>query len=124
MSRLPVFTILPRWDGIIVLPETTIGRMTAPPEPWSFAIPPNRRKKWRGFSSRNTAVGLRLCPQRPPESTARVAEKPSLYAVPSRTVTTCALILHDVGTKTERKDQVDAFALTGEPSYCRLCITP
>ena len=44
-----------------------------------------------------------------PESTARVAEKPSLYAVPSRTVTTCALILHDVGTKTERKDQVDAF---------------
>lgn len=27
----------------------------------------------------------------------------------SRTVRTCALILHDVGTKTERKDQVDAF---------------
>jgi len=44
-----------------------------------------------------------------PESTARVAEKPSLYVVPGRTVTTCALILHDVGTKTERKDQVDAF---------------
>lgn len=44
-----------------------------------------------------------------PESIARVAEKPALYVVPGRTVTTCALILHDVGTKTERKDQVDAF---------------
>ena len=44
-----------------------------------------------------------------PESISRVAEKPALYAVRRRTVTTCALILHDVGTKTERKDQVDAF---------------
>ena len=44
-----------------------------------------------------------------PMPTARAAEAPRLYAVPSRTVRTCALILHDVGTKTERKDQVDAF---------------
>ncbi len=32
-----------------------------------------------------------------------------LYLVPKRTVTTHALILHDVGTKQERKEQVDAF---------------
>lgn len=45
----------------------------------------------------------------PPASTARVAEMPPLYAVPNRTVRTCALILHDAGTKTERKDRVEAF---------------
>jgi len=45
----------------------------------------------------------------PPESTLGVTETPSLHAVPSRTVTTCALILHDVGTKSERKEQVEAF---------------
>lgn len=44
-----------------------------------------------------------------PESAPLAAEKPSLYAARGRTVRTCALILHDVGTKTERKDQVDAF---------------
>ncbi len=42
-----------------------------------------------------------------PES--MVAEAPSLYALPSRTVTTHALILHDAGTKEERKELVDAF---------------
>lgn len=44
-----------------------------------------------------------------PESVPLAAETSSTYAVRGRTVTTCALILHDVGTKTERKDQVDAF---------------
>ena len=44
-----------------------------------------------------------------PTSTARAAEAPPLYAVPKRTVRSCALILHDVGTKSERKEQVDAF---------------
>lgn len=44
-----------------------------------------------------------------PESVPLAAETSSPYAVRGRTVTTCALILHDVGTKTERKDQVDAF---------------
>ncbi len=44
-----------------------------------------------------------------PSTTARVAESPPLFAVPKRTVTTHALILHDVGTKTERKEQVEAF---------------
>ena len=39
----------------------------------------------------------------------RVADAPRIYALPSRTVRTHALILHDVGTKSERKDQVDAF---------------
>ncbi|MDF1814750.1 MAG: type I restriction endonuclease [Verrucomicrobiales bacterium] len=39
---------------------------------------------------------------------AMVAE-PSLSAVPSRSVTSYALILHDVGTKKERKDKVEAF---------------
>src|SRR5262249_37445094 len=43
------------------------------------------------------------------ESAPRAAEMPSLYAVPNRTVTTSALILHDVGTKSERKDKVKAF---------------
>lgn len=44
-----------------------------------------------------------------PESTPLAAERPSPYTVRGRTVTTCALILHDVGTKSERKGQVDAF---------------
>lgn len=42
-------------------------------------------------------------------SSARAAETPGLYAIPDRTVTTYALILHDVGTKSERKDNVEAF---------------
>lgn len=42
-------------------------------------------------------------------STARVAEAPLLRALPKRTVTTHALILHDSGTKAERKDLVDTF---------------
>jgi type I restriction enzyme R subunit len=37
------------------------------------------------------------------------AEAPPLYALPSRTVTTCALILHDAGTKEERKTLVERF---------------
>ena len=43
------------------------------------------------------------------DADAKVAEEPKLYALPKRTVTTYALILHDVGTKTDRKEQVDAF---------------
>ncbi|NOT95086.1 MAG: type I restriction endonuclease subunit R, partial [Nitrospira sp.] len=58
----------------------------------------------RKYTGRPSALPVAL-----PESTALVAEKPALYVVPGRTVTTCALILHDVGTKTERKDQVEAF---------------
>ena len=37
------------------------------------------------------------------------AEEPPLYAVPKRTVKTYALILHNAGTKDERKNQVEAF---------------
>lgn len=37
------------------------------------------------------------------------AEAPGLFLVPDRTVTTHALILHDVGTKQERKEKVEAF---------------
>ncbi len=37
------------------------------------------------------------------------AETPGLYAVPNRTVTTHALILHDAGTKSGRKDLVESF---------------
>lgn len=40
---------------------------------------------------------------------AKYARKPKQPAVPGRSVTTSALILHDVGTKTERKQQVEAF---------------
>jgi type I restriction enzyme R subunit len=42
-------------------------------------------------------------------SVARAAEMPPLYVLPNRTVTTCALILHDEGSKSDRKDQVEAF---------------
>jgi type I restriction enzyme R subunit len=44
-----------------------------------------------------------------PSTMAMAAEMPELYAVPKRTVTTHALILHDVGTTTTRKEQVEAF---------------
>jgi type I restriction enzyme R subunit len=37
------------------------------------------------------------------------AEEPELRVLPKRTVTTSALILHDVGTKTERKELVESF---------------
>jgi type I restriction enzyme R subunit len=40
---------------------------------------------------------------------AYAAEPPSLYALPDRTVTSCALILHDAGTKEERKILVEKF---------------
>ncbi|MFA5975166.1 MAG: type I restriction endonuclease [Elusimicrobiota bacterium] len=40
---------------------------------------------------------------------ALVADAPRLYVAPSRTVKTCALILHDEGTKDDRKEQVEAF---------------
>ncbi|HBJ85097.1 MAG TPA: restriction endonuclease subunit R [Verrucomicrobiales bacterium] len=40
---------------------------------------------------------------------ATAAETHGLYVVPRRTVATAALILHDVGTKSERKEQVEAF---------------
>jgi type I restriction enzyme R subunit len=43
------------------------------------------------------------------ESNARAAEMPGLYAIPDRTVTTYALILYDVGTKSERKERVEDF---------------
>lgn len=41
--------------------------------------------------------------------TAMAAEPTKLYALPKRTVTTHALILHDAGTKGDRKDLVDTF---------------
>ena len=41
--------------------------------------------------------------------TARAAEPAVPYVVSKRTVTTHALILHDAGTKSERKDLVDTF---------------
>ena len=45
-----------------------------------------------------------------PAATALAAEPlPSFYALPKRTVRTHALILHDAGTKSDRKDLVDAF---------------
>lgn len=37
------------------------------------------------------------------------AESISVYALPKRTVRTCALILHDAGTKSERKELVEDF---------------
>jgi len=40
---------------------------------------------------------------------ARAAENSPPYIASSPTVTTCALILHDEGTKSERKEQVEAF---------------
>lgn len=58
----------------------------------------------RKYSGRHQAFPAVL-----PESTALAAEARAIYVVPGRTVTTCALILHDVGTKNERKDQVEAF---------------
>lgn len=48
-------------------------------------------------------------PSVPPEYTGLAAEGVVRYAARSRTVSSCALILHDEGTKTERKDQVEAF---------------
>lgn len=50
-------------------------------------------------------------PQPPAASTSQpsVRESLSSYTVANRTVTTHALILHDVGTKQERKDRVDEF---------------
>lgn len=48
----------------------------------------------------------------PITSVPRVAESPTLYTVSkatNSTVTSSALILHDVGTKSERKEQVEAF---------------
>jgi len=51
----------------------------------------------------------RPAPQSEPELTDLAAEVPGLYVVPKRTVTTHALILHDAGTKSERKDLVEAF---------------
>ena len=39
----------------------------------------------------------------------RVADSESVYVVPERSVTRHALILHDVGTKSERKDKVERF---------------
>ena len=51
-----------------------------------------------------------VTPLTPSVKTASIAaEAPSFYVVPKRTVATCALILHDVGTKSERKEQVEAF---------------
>lgn len=51
-----------------------------------------------------------VTPLAPPAKTAAIAaEAHGLYVVPKRTVTTSALILHDVGTKSERKEQVEAF---------------
>ncbi len=41
--------------------------------------------------------------------TAMAAEPAKLYALPKRSVTTHALILHDAGTKGDRKDLVDTF---------------
>ncbi len=55
-------------------------------------------------------AGIRPVPRSAPAMvSALAAEPPPLYALPNRTVRTCALILHDVGTKTERKDKVEAF---------------
>jgi type I restriction enzyme R subunit len=39
----------------------------------------------------------------------KAAEAPTLYALPKRTVRTHALILHDAGSKSDRKELVDAF---------------
>ena len=39
----------------------------------------------------------------------KAAEAPMLYALPKRTVRTHALILHDAGTKSDRKELVEAF---------------
>ncbi len=44
-----------------------------------------------------------------PEEIGRVVEPTPLYTVPNLSVDRHALILHDVGTKKERKTQVDAF---------------
>ncbi len=44
-----------------------------------------------------------------PEEIGRVVEPTPLYTVPNPSVDRHALILHDVGTKKERKTQVDAF---------------
>lgn len=43
------------------------------------------------------------------EPSTMAADAPKLYALPKRTVTTHALILHDAGTKGGRKDLVDTF---------------
>lgn len=45
----------------------------------------------------------------PWESSKAAEPLPSLYALPKRTVRTHALILHDAGTKSTRKDLVEAF---------------
>ncbi len=57
--------------------------------------------KYAGISSGSGAL--------PITSTERAEEAPLRFAASRRTVRTCALILHDVGTKSERKDQVEAF---------------
>jgi type I restriction enzyme, R subunit len=56
-------------------------------------------------STTRTASTTRAAESAPPYT----ASSPTVTTVAKRTVTTCALILHDVGTKTERKEQVDAF---------------
>lgn len=56
------------------------------------------------------AGSLRANPVQPPiVRAAMAAESVKIYAMPQRTVITHALILHDEGTKTDRKDRVDAF---------------
>lgn len=53
-------------------------------------------------------TGLPTAFQAPGEDQ-KAAESPLPYAQPRRTVRTCALILHDAGTKSDRKELVESF---------------
>ncbi|MFM2178952.1 MAG: hypothetical protein RL015_3050 [Verrucomicrobiota bacterium] len=59
------------------------------------------------YAVKTTAPVPPLIP--PAETAAIAAETHGLYALPKRTVRTHALILHDAGTKSDRKDLVEAF---------------
>ncbi|NBZ95363.1 MAG: type I restriction endonuclease subunit R [Proteobacteria bacterium] len=65
------------------------------------------REMARLFEKKYASLKTKSVSERPP--LAYAAEEPSLYALPNRTVTSCALILHDAGTKEERKGLVDKF---------------
>lgn len=66
------------------------------------------REMARLFEEKYARSAPRSAPVIDVPSVGKVAESP-LYAVPKRTVTTHALILHDAGTKGGRKDLVDTF---------------
>jgi len=63
----------------------------------------------RIFEKKYAGVPTLISPPPAAPAAEKVAEAPTLYALPKRTVRTHALILHDAGTKSDRKELVEAF---------------